>query len=102
MRLQESKSEVLSGVLARLSLESLQQRQLVGSDFLEPGQVQQSDPAGQNAEDLAEDPVGHILSVAWLIDKLSKLELDEVVHLLLRELLHLYLIVMIRINCRST
>ena len=102
MWLQESKSEVLSGVLARLSLESLQQRPLVGSDFLEPGQVQQSDPAGRNAEDLAEDPVGHILSVAWLIHKLSKLELDEVVHLLLRELLHLYLIVMIRIDCGST
>ena len=102
MRLQEAGSVISSRLLPCRSPKSLQQRQVVDPYLLEPGQVQLSDPVGRDAEDLAEDLVGNILPVAWLIHQLSKLEFDQVVHLLLRELLHLYLIVMIRINCRST
>ena len=81
MWFQEAESEISSRLLPCRSLKSVQQRQVVDPDLLKPGQVQQPDPAGRDAENLSEDLVTCIASVAWLRHQLSKLQLDEVVHL---------------------
>ena len=57
-------------------------------DILEPGQVQLADPGARDAKYLAKHSVANILLVAWPGYQLAKLQLDDVVDLLLGKLLH--------------
>ena len=57
--------------------------------LLEPGQIQLPDLGRRNAEYLSEHLVARILLVSRLRNQFSKLELDDIVYLLLAELFHL-------------
>ena len=57
--------------------------------LLESGQVQLPDLGARNAENLSKHLVAHILLMSRLRNQFSKLELDNIVYLLLGELFHL-------------
>ena len=62
--------------------------------LLESGQVQPPDLAAGDLEELAQYSVADEGCVIRTGHQLAELELDDVVHLLLRELLHRYIFMM--------
>ena len=86
--LQESETKSLTRWSLRICPEPLENRLAVGLDLVETSPVQPPDLRARNAEDLAQHPIADVRPSLIILDELTELELDQVVDLLLREVLH--------------
>ena len=88
MLLEEAIAPTFAGQLLLRERQPLQQRHLLLSYLLEAVEVEPPHLAAGDSEQLAEQRVRDVGRVAVLGDEAAPLELDEVVHLLLGEVLH--------------
>ena len=90
MLLEKSQTEVLSLGNGGILLLSQKARQVMLLVLLESGQVEPPDLAAGDLEELAQYSIADVGGVVETRHQLAELELDKIVHLLLRELLHRY------------
>ena len=89
---QESEAEVYPELGSLHSLHPFQQRQILDLGRLKSCHVQSPDLRAGHPKDLAENFIGDVRQMTCSIHKFAKLQLDQVVDLLLAELLHLIII----------
>ena len=90
--LQESVTVSLSRNLSRRLLESLHQRLVLPLDLFEIAHIESSYLATGHLEHRPQHLVAHVRGVAGRAYQLAILYLDEILHLLIGELLHCFII----------